>query len=100
MNASKKFIASVFRKVANRIENDECEVDEEELVSIATSLIHVKLTAEQMCHYLKVSRATLSRMVIDGRVSHPRKTLGGDKYWWKDEVDMKILEYKQKYSLE
>lgn len=99
MIKSKKAIATIFRQIADKIEAGTCEVDDEELTEIANSFIHRKLNAEQMCHYLKVSRATLTRMVADGRIPHPKKTLGGDKYWWQDDVDNCIAEYKRKYGL-
>lgn len=38
-------------------------------------------------------------MVADGRIPAPRKTLGGDKYWYQDEVDEHIAAYKEKYGL-
>lgn len=99
MIKSKKAIAFIFRQIADKIEAGTCEVDDEELTSIANTLIHRKLNAEQMCHYLNVSRSTLTRMVADGRVPNPHKTLGGEKYWWQDEVDKAQLEYKQKYGI-
>ena len=68
--------------VADKIEAGTCEVDDEELPEIANSFIHRKLNAEQLSHHLGVSRSTITRMVTDGRIPRPYKTLGGDKYWW------------------
>ena len=34
-------------------------------------------------------------MIVDGRIPKPKKTLGGDKYWFQDELDDYIKEYKQ-----
>ena len=99
MNTSKKYIASIFRKIAEKIETNTCEVDDEELIAIANNLLHRKLNAEQMCHHLGVSRSTLTRMITDGRIPHPKKTLGGDKYWWQDEVENHIIAYNKKYGL-
>ena len=62
-------------------------------------LIHRKLNAEQLARHINVSRSTLTRMVTDGRIPHPRKTLGGEKYWWQDEVENYIAEYKEKHNL-
>ena len=81
MIKTKKVIATIFRQIAQRIEDDTCEVDDRELTEIANMLIHRKLNAEQLAKHLNVSRSTLTRMVTDGRIPHPRKTLGGDKYW-------------------
>ena len=99
MIRSKIAIANIFRKIANKIEDGTCEVDDEELTEIANSFIHRKLNAEQLSHHLGVSRSTITRMVTDGRIPHPYKTRGGDKYWWQDEVENSIAEYNQKYGL-
>ena len=99
MIKTKKVIAAIFRQIAQRIEDDTYEVDDRELTEIANMLIHRKLNAEQLAKHLNVSRSTLTRMVTDGRIPHPRKTLGGDKYWWQDEVENHIAEYKEKHGL-
>ena len=99
MIKTKKVIATIFRQIAQRIEDDTCEVDDRELTEIANMLIHRKLNAEQLARHINVSRSTLTRMVADGRIPHPRKTLGGDKYWWQDEVENHIAEYKEKHGL-
>ena len=99
MIKSKKAIAAIFRQIANKIEAGTCEVDDRELNELANMLIHRKLNAEQLSHHLGVSRSTITRMVTDGRIPHPYKTRGGDKYWWQDEVENSIAEYNQKYGL-
>ena len=98
MIKSKKAIAAIFRKIADKIEAGTCEVDDRELNELANMLVHRKLNAEQLAH-LGVSRSTITRMVADGRIPRPRKTLGGDKYWWQDEVENYIAEYNAKYGL-
>ena len=99
MIRTKKAIAAIFRKIADKIEAGTCELNDLELTEIANMLVHRKLNAEQVAHHLGVSRTTITRMVADGRIPHPRKTLGGDKYWWQDEVENHIAEYKEKYGL-
>ena len=99
MIKSKKAIAAVFRQIADKIEAGTCEVDDRELTEMANSLIHRKLNAEQLARHLGVSRSTITRMVSDGRIPHPRKTMGGDKYWWQDEVENSIADYNAKYGL-
>lgn len=94
-----KVIANIFRDFADKIENGTCAVDVDTLTDIANKMIHIKLNAEQLSNYLHVSRATLTRMVCDGRIPHPRKSPGEDKYWYQDEVDEYITNYKAKYGL-
>ena len=84
MIRTKKAIAAIFRKIADKIEAGTCELNDLELTEIANTLVHRKLNAEQVAHHLGVSRTTITRMVADGRIPHPRKTLGGEKYWWQD----------------
>ncbi len=98
MIRSKIAIAAIFRKIADAIESNTCELDDRELTEIANMLVHRKLNAEQLAHHLGVSRSTITRMVADGRIPHPRKTLGGDKYWWQDEVEESIAEWNAKYG--
>ena len=81
MIKSKKAIAAIFRKIADKIEAGTCEVDDEKLTEIANSFIHRKLNAEQLSRHLDVSRSTITRMVTDGRIPCSYKTPGGDKYW-------------------
>lgn len=95
-----KQIANIFRDFADKIESNTCDVDADTLTEIANKMIHIKMTAEQTCSYLRVSRATLTRMVADGRVPIPHKDRGGDKYWYRDEVDKHITAYKEKYGLD
>lgn len=95
-----KAIAKIFRQFADKIENGTCDVDEETLSDIANNLIHIKLNAKQVAKYINVSRATVSRMVADGRLPHPHKTAGEDKYWYRDEIDEHIAKYKAKYGLD
>ncbi len=96
MNDSiKHIIIKILKDVIYKIENNECALDNEEILAIAKNLTHIKLNIEQTCHYINVSRATLNRMIVDGRIPKPKKTLGGDKYWFQDELDDYIKEYKQ-----
>lgn len=95
-----KEIARIFREFADKIENGTCGVDAETLSTAANMMIHIKLNEDQMCSYLNCSRATLWRMIVDGRVPTPYKEKGGRKYWYRDEVDSSIAAYKQKYGLD
>lgn len=93
-----KQIADIFRNFADKIENNTCEIDSETLEDIANGMIHIKLTAEQAASYLNVSRATFSRMVWDGRVPPHRKDRGGNRYWYRDEIDESLRKYREKHG--
>ena len=91
---TKKLILKILKDTYNRIENDTCGLDEEELLDLGNKLIHVKLNIEQTCKHLNCSRSTLNRMIFDGRVSKPYKESGGKEYWYQDELDNYIRNRK------
>lgn len=91
---TKKLILKILKDTYNRIENDTCGLDEEELLDLGNKLIHVKLNIEQTCKHLNCSRSTLNRMIFDGRVPKPYKEAGGKEYWYQDELDNYIRNHK------
>lgn len=91
---TKKLILKILKDTYNRIENDTCGLDEEELLDLGNKLIHVKLNIEQTCKHLNCSRSTLNRMIFDGRVPKPYKESGGKEYWYQDELDDYIKTHK------
>lgn len=93
-NSIKLTIIKILKDTIHKIENNECVLDDTEILGIAKNLVHIKLNIEQTCRYINVSRATLNRMIIDGRIPKPKKTLGGDKYWFQDELDSYINRHK------
>lgn len=93
-----KAIAKIFREFADKIENGTCGTDAETLTHIANNMIHIKMTSEEVCSHLNCSRSTLSRMIVYGKVPHPYKDKGGNKYWYQDELDNHIAEYTEKYG--
>ena len=95
MNAIiKTMLIKILKDIQHKIETDTCGLDEEELISVMNILTHVKLNIEQTCKYLNCSRATLNRMIFDGRVPKPNKESGGKEYWYQDELDNYIRNHK------
>ena len=92
--AIKKMILKILKDTYNKIENDTCCLDEDEILSLANTLTHVKLNIEQTCKYINCSRATLHRMIIDGRIPKHNKEAGGKEYWYQDELDDYIKNHK------
>ena len=92
--AIKKMILNILKDTYNKIENDTCGLDEDEILNLANTLTHVKLNIEQTCKYLNCSRATLNRMIFDGRVPKPYKEAGGKEHWYQDELDNYIRNHK------
>lgn len=85
--AVKRTILKILKDTYDKIENDTCGLDDEEIIAIAKNLTHVRLNIEETCKHLNCSRPTLNRMIADGRIPKPYKKLGGEKYWYQDELD-------------
>ena len=95
MNAIiKTILIKILKDIQHKIETDTCGLDEEELISVMNILTHVKINIEQTCKHLNCSRATLNRMIFDGRVPKPYKEAGGKEYWYQDELDNYIKNHK------
>ena len=95
-----KLIADTFREFADKIENGTCGADSDTLADIASQIIHIKLNAEQMCLFMgNISRSTLTRMIFDERVPKPHKEPGGKEFWYRDEVENHLKEYKRKHNI-
>lgn len=92
--AIKKMILNILKDIYNKIENDTCGLDEDEILNLANTLTHVKLNIEQTCKHINCSRATLNRMIFNGRVPKPYKESGGKEYWYQDELDNYIKNHK------
>lgn len=92
--AIKKMILNILKDTYNKINNDSCGLDEDEILNLANILTHIKLNIEQTCKHLNCSRATLNRMIFDGRVLKPYKESGGKEYWYQDELDNYIKNHK------
>jgi predicted DNA-binding transcriptional regulator AlpA len=84
---SLKEIGRIFKQFGEKIETGTCGVDIDTLNDIASKMLHIKLNAEQTCRFLNCSRATLSRMINDGRVPRPYREAGGKEYWYQDELE-------------
>lgn len=65
-NSIKHIIIKILKDTIHKIENNECALDDDEMLDIAKNLVYIKLNIEQTCHYINISRATLNRMMIDG----------------------------------
>lgn len=82
----KQTLLKILSETYDRVNNDECGLDDDELTSIATLLAHYKVNEEQVCHRKGISRATLTRRIQSGEYPPPHKEPGGKKFYFWDEV--------------
>ena len=82
----RKHIADFLRKAASDIEADKCGLDDDEILDVASALIHRKLTMEQVSHMKHYSTTTLKRRINSEAMPPPHKEPGGKKYMYQDEI--------------
>lgn len=91
---TKKLVLKILKDTYNKIENDTCGLDDDEIMSIANALTHVKLNIEQACRHINCSRPTLYRLIACNKIPKPYKDSGGKEYWYQDELDEYIKNHK------
>lgn len=83
-----KLVANLIRQIADKIENNECALTEEELKDVMKMLVHTPLSKAQCLEYLSISRATFDNYVAEGRLPKGRKRQGfKELVWYQDEID-------------
>ena len=84
----KKRIIKELRDIADKIESNTCELDEEEAAELLGLISHTKLNKEQACIYLNLGRSRFDDLVRDGVIPKGHKKAGTTaKYWYRDELD-------------
>ena len=76
------------REFADKVENDSCEISDEELKEIIKVIAHEPLSKEQACRYLNLSRKQFDTLIKQGHLPKGRKILGYKELrWYKDELE-------------
>lgn len=89
-------LARELRKIANDIELDKCEATDEQGLDILDVIRHKPLNKTQACEYIGLQRSRFDDLVRDGILPKGKKEKGGKLYWYKDELDKAIKDYKVK----
>lgn len=83
-------------KVTEDIKLDKCEMTDEQGLDVLDIIRHKPMYKEQSYEYLGLSRSRFDDLVRDGILPKARKDKGGKLYWYKDELDKAIRDYKVK----
>ena len=86
----KKLLAKYLKDAAEKIDSNDCELTEEEMLDIARVVAHESMSKEQACRYLgDMSRRKFDYLVKDGTIPKGRKVTGYKELrWYKDELDI------------
>lgn len=82
-----KLISKALRETADKLDSGNSNLSEDEQCELLAMLTHTALSAEEVCSYLNISRATLTNYIRDGVVPKGRKLRGRKELiWFKDEL--------------
>lgn len=101
MNIFNKILASILREKAELLESGNSNLSKDELIEVLDSLDQVankerRLSKEQACNYLNISRSTFDNYVKIGKLPKGKKQVGFKELSWsKWELDLFIQENKQ-----
>lgn len=83
----KYVIAEFLHDSANKIVNDECGLDNEEICYLVSQVMHIKINKTQAADFLHISTRTFDRKICDGEIPVGKKDIGSNQlYWYKDEI--------------
>ena len=83
----KSVVSKLLRGLADRVESDTCELNEQQAIEIMSVIGHEVLSKDEACSYLNLSRSRFDELVKIGKIPEGRKRRGfKEKFWYKDEL--------------
>lgn len=85
----KKLVVRYLKEAVKRIESDDCELSDNEAMSILKVVAHRPLSKEQACIFLNMSRSKFDELVKEKRIPRGRKRMGFKELcWYEDELEL------------
>lgn len=87
-NLIKKYIVKSLRRIADKIDSDNCELSSEQAMHIMSVISHEIMSKDEACSYLNLSRSRFDDLVRSGKLPKGRKRKGFKEIvFYKDEID-------------
>ena len=83
-------------RIGNDIKLNRCPMTDEQGLDILDIVRHKPMNKTQACEYINLQRSRFDDLVRDGILPKGRKDKGGKLYWYQDELDKAIRDYKVK----
>ena len=88
INFIKDAFTRLLRDTADKIDADNCEINEEQAIEIMKLIAHQPMSKEEVAIYLHMSTSRFDTLVREHKFPKGRKRLGfKEKVWFKDEID-------------
>ena len=86
-NFLRKYATKILREAADKIDAGTCELDEDQVMDIASVIGHQVLSKDEACSYLNLSRSRFDDLVREGKIPKGRKRRGfKELIFYKDEL--------------
>lgn len=100
MNILEKYLVKLLDEVSQNIKTGNSNIGEDELFKIIDSCKYIpnstqRMSKEQCCQYLNVSRATFDNFVKNGELPRGEKQQGFKELSW-NKADLETLLYKKR----
>lgn len=83
----KSIISKLLRGLADRVDSDTCELNEQQAMEIMSVIGHEVLSKDEACGYLNLSRSRFDSLVLEGKIPRGKKRKGfKELFWYKDEL--------------
>ena len=93
----KSLVTKYMREVADKIDAGTSDITESQAIDILRIVAHERMSKEQACIYLNLSRSRFDELVRAKKLPKGRKQMGfKELYWFKDELDMAVRKLKNK----
>ena len=98
-NFLRKYAAKILREAADKIDAGTCELDEDQVMDIASAIGHQVLSKDEACSYLNLSRSRFDDLVREGKVPKGKKRRGfKELIFYKDELEVVLRRLKNEES--
>lgn len=92
-----KLLARHLREMARKLENNTCEMSDEEKEQFHKLIAHYPISKSEAYSTLKISRSKFDSLVRDGILPEGKKRMGFNELaWYKDEIENYKLIMEQK----
>lgn len=82
-----KLVSKTLRSIADKIDSDNCELNEQQAMDIMSVISHEVLSKDEACSYLNISRAKFDNLVLEDKLPRGKKRRGfKELFWYKDEL--------------
>lgn len=83
----KSVISKLLRRLADKVDSDTCELNEQQAMEIMSVIGHNVLSKDEACSYLNLSRSRFDTLVLEGKIPRGKKRRGfKELFWYEDEL--------------